>query len=383
MTRTPPSLPPSSFRLVLCNPGQITVASRQLALACTRVFVFRVRNRFSSLAKAAAPRRAVPARPERSPPSGGTSTFRTVHPMLPGPLALAPGGRGPRALDYCGASPGCKTGLLAQACGPRRGAGARPTNRPAQRPQRTCAAHLAALNLHPSRDLTHGHGESLHPARRLVGRRVLLDPPCLPDWRTTDKNPQAMLSAGWADRLKPMLASADASSCTRESEAACGAPRMESSSIQPAQPMWTRIEGQVVLPLKGRLEPIPAGAVPASFFRRAENPGCEGTLGWTRALQRAGLLFRPAAQTRDSVAVHGLARGNGGHGGLPRDPPAFLRSFGLSPACPSRRSGGVRGFPPLPARPAWRTCRPPCAGGHGFGKGRTGPHPLGAAPGFA
>lgn len=115
--------------------------------------------------------------------------------MLP-PLALAPG-EGARVLDMC-ASPGSKTGLLAQLVGRE---GLVLGNEPARPRLANLRRNLAALNLLQAVTCS-WPGESL-PLPDASWDAVLLDPPCS-GWGTTDKNPQA-IKRWQGDRLKPML----------------------------------------------------------------------------------------------------------------------------------------------------------------------------------
>lgn len=102
--------------------------------------------------------------------------------MLP-PLALAPE-RGACVLDCC-ASPGSKTGFLAQLVGPE---GLVLGNEPAKPRLATLRRNLAALNLFQTVTCS-WPGERL-PMSDASWDRILLDPPCS-GWGTTDKHPQA------------------------------------------------------------------------------------------------------------------------------------------------------------------------------------------------
>ena len=177
-----------SFRLV-CGPEQIPSVE---ALLSAQGFVFEPEP-FSPLAR----------RLLREPfPLGrslaafwGYVYIQDRSSMLP-PLALAPG-EGARVLDMC-ASPGSKTGLLAQLVG--RG-GLVLGNEPARPRLANLRRNLAALNLLQAVTCS-WPGESL-PLPDASWDAILLDPPCS-GWGTTDKNPQAIRR--WqGDRLKPML----------------------------------------------------------------------------------------------------------------------------------------------------------------------------------
>ena len=177
-----------SFRLV-CNPGQIPSVE---ALLSAQGFVFEPEP-FSPLA-----RRLLQ---EPFPLGRSLAAFwgyvyiQDRSSMLP-PLALAPG-EGARVLDMC-ASPGSKTGLLAQLVGRE---GLVLGNEPARPRLANLRRNLAALNLLQAVTCS-WPGESL-PLPDASWDAVLLDPPCS-GWGTTDKNPQA-IKRWQGDRLKPML----------------------------------------------------------------------------------------------------------------------------------------------------------------------------------
>lgn len=115
--------------------------------------------------------------------------------MLP-PLALNPA-RGTSVLDMC-ASPGSKTGFLAQLTG---SAGFVLGNEPAKPRLATLRANLHALNaLHTATCCS--PGESI-PLADASWDCIQLDPPCS-GWGTADKNPKVMKL--WHDgKLKPLI----------------------------------------------------------------------------------------------------------------------------------------------------------------------------------
>ena len=103
--------------------------------------------------------------------------------MLP-PLLLAPP-PGAMVLDMC-ASPGSKTGLLAQLVGPR---GLVLANEPSRDRLATLRQNLRRLNLANTATCSYP-GEKL-PLENDSFDHILLDPPCS-GWGTTDKNPNIM-----------------------------------------------------------------------------------------------------------------------------------------------------------------------------------------------
>ena len=115
--------------------------------------------------------------------------------MLP-PLALAPQ-PGDTVLDMC-ASPGSKTGLLAQLVG---AGGLVVGNEPNPARLATLRRNLHQMNLMQVVTLCR-HAESL-PMPDGLFSRIVLDPPCS-GWGTTDKHPK-MLDLWQADRVDPLI----------------------------------------------------------------------------------------------------------------------------------------------------------------------------------
>ncbi len=103
--------------------------------------------------------------------------------MLP-PLALAPAS-GSAALDMC-ASPGSKTGFLAQLVGPT---GFVLGNEPSPTRLGTLRANLHQLNLIQAGTCSYS-GDAL-PLRPGSWQNILLDPPCS-GWGTAEKHPQVL-----------------------------------------------------------------------------------------------------------------------------------------------------------------------------------------------
>lgn len=115
--------------------------------------------------------------------------------MLP-PLALAPQ-NGDAVLDMC-ASPGSKTGFLAQLAGPD---GFVMGNEPNAQRLATLRQNLFNLNL--PHTATCGYaGESL-PLPDALWQKIQLDPPCS-GWGTVDKNPNVM-KLWQGDKVKPLV----------------------------------------------------------------------------------------------------------------------------------------------------------------------------------
>lgn len=114
--------------------------------------------------------------------------------MLP-PLALAPQ-TGEAVLDVC-ASPGSKTGFLAQLSGP---AGFVLGNEPAPARLGTLRANLHVCNLLQA--ATCSYGGQILPLRPASWDAVLLDPPCS-GWGTAEKHPN-VLKLWRGDKLKSL-----------------------------------------------------------------------------------------------------------------------------------------------------------------------------------
>ena len=240
--------------------------------------------------------------------------------MLP-PLALAPG-EGARVLDMC-ASPGSKTGLLAQLVGRR---GLVLGNEPARPRLANLRRNLAALNLLQAVTCS-WPGESL-PLPDASWDAILLDPPCS-GWGTTDKNPQAIRR--WqGDRLKPML--------DLQRKLLTEAGRL----LRPGGKLvystcTTNVdenEGQVRFAVERLgLELIPLEPFPGFVFAAPELPGCEGTLRVDEDASNAqGFYIALLRKPGDSVAAPGLAQGEASTAAYRAIPPAFLEEFGLSPS---------------------------------------------------
>ena len=116
--------------------------------------------------------------------------------MLP-PLALGPA-PGSTVLDMC-ASPGSKTGFLAQLAGP---AGFVLGNEPTRPRLATLRANLHALNLLQAATCSYP-GERL-PLPDDVWDYIQLDPPCS-GWGTAEKNPR-VLTLWQGDKVRPLIA---------------------------------------------------------------------------------------------------------------------------------------------------------------------------------
>ena len=273
-----------SFRLV-CNPGQIPSVE---ALLSAQGFVFEPEP-FSPLA-----RRLLQ---EPFPLGRSLAAFwgyvyiQDRSSMLP-PLALAPG-EGARVLDMC-ASPGSKTGLLAQLVGRE---GLVLGNEPARPRLANLRRNLAALNLLQAVTCS-WPGESL-PLPDASWDAVLLDPQ------------RKLLTE--ASRLLRPGGKLVYSTCTTNVD---------------------ENEGQVRFAVEGLgLEPIPLEPFPGFVFAAPELPGCEGTLRVDEGASNAqGFYIALLRKPGDSAAVPGLARGTAATAAYRAVPPAFLAEFGLSPA---------------------------------------------------
>ena len=333
-----------SFRLV-CNPGQIPSVE---ALLSAQGFVFEPEP-FSPLA-----RRLLQ---EPFPLGRSLAAFwgyiyiQDRSSMLP-PLALAPG-EGARVLDMC-ASPGSKTGLLAQLVGRE---GLVLGNEPARPRLANLRRNLAALNLLQAVTCS-WPGESL-PLPDASWDAVLLDPPCS-GWGTTDKNPQA-IKRWQGDRLKPML------------DLQCKLLTEASRLLRPGGKLvystcTTNVdenEGQVRFAVEELgLEPIPLEPFPGFVFAAPELSGCEGTLRWTRTPPTRRAFISPCCA---NPAIPPPCPASPGER-RPRRPTAqslrpSLRSSGCRPPCSLPAIWRCSRVPSTscPLR-RWRICPPPCAG---------------------
>ena len=327
-----------SFRLV-CNPGQIPSVE---ALLSAQGFVFEPEP-FSPLA-----RRLLQ---EPFPLGRSLAAFwgyvyiQDRSSMLP-PLALAPD-EGARVLDMC-ASPGSKTGLLAQLVGRE---GLVLGNEPARPRLANLRRNLAALNLLQAVTCS-WPGESL-PLPDASWDAVLLDPPCS-GWGTTDKNPQA-IKRWQGDRLKPML-DLQRKLLTEASRLLRPGGKLVYSTCT------TNVdenEGQVRFAVEGLgLEPIPLEPFPGFVFAAPELPGCEGTLRVDEAFI-SPCCANPATPS-PCPASPGERR--------PRRPTArsprpSLRSSGCRPPCSLPAIWRCSRIPSTSCPPRrWRICPPPCAG---------------------
>lgn len=263
--------------------------------------------------------------------------------MLP-PLALAPE-RGACVLDCC-ASPGSKTGFLAQLVGPE---GLVLGNEPAKPRLATLRRNLAALNLFQTVTCS-WPGERL-PMSDASWDRILLDPPCS-GWGTTDKHPQAVRM--WqGDRLKPLIE-------LQRALLAQAARLLKPGGRMVYSTCTTNVdenEGQVRFAVEELgLELHPLKPFPGFVFADPELPGCEGTLRVDEDASGAqgfyiACLVRPdAAPAPAGIREHGeeafsgpvfgkrswtaRGRGSGKPGALASRqslPSSILRESGLDP----------------------------------------------------
>lgn len=247
-----------SFRLV-CPPDQIPGVE---ALLTAQGFVFEPEP-FSPLAR----RLLVEPFPlgRSLAATWGLLYIQDRSSMLP-PLALAPE-PGATVLDCC-ASPGSKTGLLAQLVGPT---GLVLGNEPAKPRLATLRRNLAALNL--MQTITCSWSAESLPLPDASWDTILLDPPCS-GWGTTDKNPQAVTM--WqGDRLKPLidlqrLLLTEAARLLRP-----GGKMVYSTCTTNVD----ENERQVLFAIRELgLELMPLAPFPGFTFADPEEPECEGTL---------------------------------------------------------------------------------------------------------
>lgn len=237
--------------------------------------------------------------------------------MLP-PLALAPH-EGARVLDMC-ASPGSKTGLLAQLVGP---SGLVLGNEPARTRLANLRRNLAALNFFQAVTCS-WPGESL-PLPDGSWDAIQLDPPCS-GWGTTDKNPQAVRL--WqGERLLPMIE-------LQQKLLTKAARLLQPGGTVAYSTCTTNVEEnerQVRFAVEELgLEVVPLEPFPGFVFAEPELSGCEGTLRVDEEASDAqgfyiALLRRPG----DAAPAEPLAEPP--TASYRPVPPAFLRDFGLSP----------------------------------------------------
>ena len=239
--------------------------------------------------------------------------------MLP-PLALNPR-PGDRVLDVC-ASPGSKTGLLAQLVGPT---GLVLGNEPTRPRLANLRRNLAGLNLLQAATCS-WPGEGL-PLPDASWDAIQLDPPCS-GWGTTDKTPPAV-KRGQGDKLKPLI---DLQRKLRAKSARLLRPggRLVYSTCT------TNVnenEEQVLFAVNELgLEVVPLPPFPGFVFAEPERPGCGGTLRVDEDASNAqgfyiALLHKPGAPKTAPTLSENI-RSTASYRPLP---PAFLKDFGMSP----------------------------------------------------
>lgn len=185
--------------------------------------------------------------------------------MLP-PLALAPE---PSAavLDMC-ASPGSKTGFLAQLVGPH---GLVVGNEPNHTRLATLRQNLFTLNLVNAVTCSHP-GEAL-PLPDGSWTRIQLDPPCS-GWGTVERNP-SVLKLWQGDKVKPLigiqrLLLAEAARLLAPGGRVVFSTCTTNVHENEAQVLHARDELG--------LEIVPLAPPPGFVFAEPELPGCDGTL---------------------------------------------------------------------------------------------------------
>lgn len=185
--------------------------------------------------------------------------------MLP-PLALAPEA-GAAVLDMC-ASPGSKTGFLAQLVGPH---GMVVGNEPNHTRLATLRQNLFTLNLVNAVTCSHP-GESL-PLADGSWTRIQLDPPCS-GWGTVERNP-SVLKLWRGDKVKPLigiqrLLLAEAARLLAPGGRVVFSTCTTNVHENEAQVLHARDELG--------LEIVPLDPPPGFVFAEPELPGCDGSL---------------------------------------------------------------------------------------------------------
>lgn len=185
--------------------------------------------------------------------------------MLP-PLALAPEA-GAAVLDMC-ASPGSKTGFLAQLVGPH---GLVVGNEPNHTRLATLRQNLFTLNLVNAVTCSHP-GEAL-PLPDGSWTRIQLDPPCS-GWGTVERNP-SVLKLWQGDKVKPLigiqrLLLAEAARLLAPGGRVVFSTCTTNVHENEAQVLHARDELG--------LEIVPLDPPPGFVFAEPELPGCDGSL---------------------------------------------------------------------------------------------------------
>lgn len=185
--------------------------------------------------------------------------------MLP-PVALAPA-EGSAVLDMC-ASPGSKTGFLAQLVG---GGGFVLGNEPNRSRLATLRQNLFTLNLLHAATCSYP-GESL-PLPDGSWDNIQLDPPCS-GWGTVERNPQ-VLKLWQGDKIRPLIA-------LQRQLLAEAARLLRPGGRVVYSTCTTNVdenEAQVRFAIETLgLEPDPLEPPPGFVFAAPELPGCEGVL---------------------------------------------------------------------------------------------------------
>lgn len=185
--------------------------------------------------------------------------------MLP-PLALAPES-GAAVLDMC-ASPGSKTGFLAQLVGPH---GLVVGNEPNHTRLATLRQNLFTLNLVNAVTCSHP-GESL-PLADGTWTRIQLDPPCS-GWGTVERNP-SVLKLWQGDKVKPLIG-------IQRLLLAEAARLLSPGGRVVFSTCTTNVHENEAQVLHARdalgLEVVPLAPPPGFVFAEPELPGCDGTL---------------------------------------------------------------------------------------------------------
>lgn len=306
-----------SFRLV-CAPEQTPLVE---ALLCGQGFVFEPEP-FSPLAR----RLVVEPFPLGRSQAAfwGLIYIQDRSSMLP-PLALAPA-PGEAVLDMC-ASPGSKTGLLAQCVGE---SGLVLANEPGRPRLATLRGNLLTLNLIQAVTCS-WPGERL-PLADASWSRILLDPPCS-GWGTTDRHPG--ITELWSgDKVTPLI-TLQRRLLTEAARLLAPGGRLVYSTCTTNMEENEAQARFAVDRLGLALEPLPA--FPGFVFAPPLLPGCEGCLrvnGEASAAQGFFIACLRKPGSGGSSAGEGQEGGQAAPAHAPCVPisPELLTAFGLDPA---------------------------------------------------
>ncbi|MBR5734926.1 MAG: RsmB/NOP family class I SAM-dependent RNA methyltransferase [Desulfovibrionaceae bacterium] len=242
--------------------------------------------------------------------------------MLP-PLALSPQ-KGACVLDCC-ASPGSKTGLLAQLVGQN---GLVLGNEPSHARLATLRKNLQALNLFQAVTCS-WPGEKLPLGTADEGCGwdfIQLDPPCS-GWGTAEKNPN-VLTLWTGDKIRPLISLQQQLLRKAAGLLNPGGRLVYSTCTTNVEENEEQV--RFALALDAGLELAPLAPPPGFRLAPLQRPGCEGV--WRISDESDGQGFFVAAFTKKGKAVfpampesQGMPRGE-------RIPEHMLRDAGLDPS---------------------------------------------------